>query len=327
MHRSFLPFLLVLLLVACGGEEKKAPTEGGGGTAKDSGGLKTLDRPETATQPDQPAPPPADPLLELTKMANLAFAGGDAETQLEAVDKIFSGKGDKTQRAMLIARALEAEDGDVRSYAAETLGKMEVKTLASNLRALLASEEEDFVRKQAVNSLFRLAGTGAVPDLVKTLSGEDENYTVRAISAQLLGRSGSKLAVRPLMTALEEDFNDSVRREAIVALATLKASEAKDLIIDSLRDANALVRTEAANALGRLEVKEAVEPLITALDPETEFEVQVLEAITKALGKIVGFDKEDMVDFLYDSNATEAQKKAIIENWKEWWQENKAEYK
>jgi len=329
MRRTFLAFLLVFLVAACGGDEKKPTdtagkkTPGGG----DSGEIATLKaRPggETKT-PDKP-PPPIDPTVALEKLADIAFGSEDPDVQIEALDKIFSATGNREKRAKIIARALDSEDEDIRSYAADVLGKMEVPSIAHNLRSLLARETDTLVRKQALVSLYALAGRDAVTDLITVLANEDEHYSIRSAACQLLGRTKSDRAILPLMKVLEEEFNESVRREAVAALAALSAKRAQKLIIEALSDSNSLVRTEAAKALGKMKTKKAVGPLIDALDLDEEDEIQVLEAISRALGAIIGLDKEDLQDYLLTGNHSEAQQKAAVANWQEWWEENQGDY-
>jgi len=330
MRWTILAVLAMFLVVACGGDAAD-PADNGGNNAGsgESGDLATLKAPAgggETPETEKKAPEPVDPAVALEEYANTAFSTDDPDVQIEALDKIFSSKADREKRARLIARALESSDDDVRSYAAEVIGKMEVPSIAHDLRSLLAKETVVVIRKNAVQSLYALAGMDAVTDLVKIVENTDEHYNVRAAACQLLGNSKNERGLKPLMKVLEEDFNDTVRREAVAALADMKAYRAEKLIIDALADSNALVRTEAAKALGVLKSKKAVGPLIEALDLDEEDEVQVLEAISRALGKIVGLGKEEMEDYLVTGNHSEAEKKAAVANWKEWWEENSGDY-
>jgi len=330
MRWTILAALLVLFVVACGGEDQKPAdpdgTKSGGGESRD---LETLKRPAGGGEkagPEKAAPVPVDPAVALEELANIAFTSDDPDVQIEALDKIFSAKGNREKRARLIARALESSDEDVRSYAAEVIGKMEVPSVAHDLRSLLARETETVIRKQALLSLYALAGADAVTDLIKVVENDEEHYNVRASACQLLGRSKNQRGLKPLMKVLEEEFNDTVRREAVAALAAMKAYRAEKLIIGALADRNALVRTEAAKALGILKSKKAVGKLIEALDLDEEDEVQVLEAISRALGKIIGLDKDELEDYLVTGNHSAAEQKAAVANWNEWWEENSGEY-
>ena len=328
MRRTCLAMLLVFLLAACGGDEKKS-TDQPGKTSEGGGGIQTLKKYEGAANgPEKPKAEPVaiDPVKAFENLTRDALASDDPEVQLEAIDKIFSAKGNREERARLVVQFLESEDEDVRSMAANAVGKMEVKALAANLRSLLARDKDPLIRKEAIVSLYALDGPSAVTDLIAIVENEDEHYSVRVSACQLLGRAGSDRAIKPLLKILEEDFNEAVRRECVAALAALKAVRAVPLLIEALRDANALVRTEAAKALGEMKAKKAASALLDALDLEEEDEVQVLEAISRALGKIAGFDDADLEDYLVTGNHTEAQQKAAVANWKEWWEENKADF-
>lgn len=330
MRRTGLLTLLVFLVAACGGDDPipadqtgQAP-KGGGDDGMEA--LKEYEGPAKQPAETAPKPEPVDPMKALETVARGALSSDDPEVQLEAIDKIHSGTGDRDQRARLVAQFLESEDADVRSTAATALGKMEVRPMAANLRTLLAKEKDALVRKEALLSLFALDGKNAVTDLLAIIENEDEHYSVRVSACQLLGRTGSDRAIPPLIKVLEEEFNESVRRECVAALAALKARRAIPQLIETLRDTNALVRTEAAKALGGMKAKKAAQALIDTLDLEEEDDIQVLEAVSRALGAIAGFGEDDLEDYLVTGNHTEAQKKAAVANWQEWWEENKADY-
>lgn len=331
MRRTCLAMLLVFLVASCGGDEgtpvdQPGKTPEGGG----SGEISSLTpREGTAPkEPEKPAPKPVpiDPTKALESLAKDALASDDPEVQLEAIDKIATGKGDRDRRARMVAQFLESDDPDVRSTAAGAVGKLEVKSVATNLRSLLAREKDNLVRKEALVSLFALEGSGATTDLIKVLENLDEHYSVRVSACQLIGRTKNDRGINPLVKVLEEDFNEAVRRECVAALSALKARRAVPQITEALKDANALVRTEAAKALGVLKAKKSVEALVDALDMEEEDDVQVLEAVTRALGAIVGLDEDEMEDYLITGNHTEAQQNAAVANWQEWWEENKVDY-
>jgi len=171
MRRTLIALLVVFVLAACGGDESKpADTDGQTPTGKGGGDIVTLKPPPPGqATPEKTPPPPEDPTIALEKLANSAFESDDMELALEAIDKILNGSGDKGKRARLLARALEYDDPDVRSTAVVAIGKMEVPTVAPNIRSLLSREKDALVRKEAVVSLFALVNKEAVIDLVAIL--------------------------------------------------------------------------------------------------------------------------------------------------------------
>jgi HEAT repeat protein len=102
---------------------------------------------------------------------------------------------------------------------------------------------------QASTALSEI-GALAVVQLVKTLKGEEDDYT-RKLAALSLGRIG-KPAIDPLLETLQSDDADD-RRYAVEALSHIR-SEPRVLgaIFQARKDSNEQVRQAAWRALERL---------------------------------------------------------------------------
>ncbi len=89
---------------------------------------------------------------------------------------------------------------------------------------------------------------GALPDLVECLRRSPTDSVLRFLCVQLLGFSGAKAAVPPLIDALD-DKEAFVRAEACRSLEDLNAYEAIAPLRCRLDDLDDLVRLAAAEAI------------------------------------------------------------------------------
>ncbi len=233
--------------------------------------------------------------------------------------------------------ALNDSDGNVRKAAGRTLTGMG-KRAAGHLKA--AMEDSGYgppPGPETINAVAKvlaaIGNTGAVGPLLENISNEDEDVRRSAIEA--LGDSGDRQAVPHIIKALS-DSSTAVREAAIRALGRLKDRQAAGPLVrmlgciwgedrlaaasslaelgerkwlrlikgddddfkrlresgdaDSveapiagLEDRDGFVRRCAAEALGDLGLKMAVEPLVKTLGDGVP---QVRRAAVEALGKI-----------------------------------------
>lgn len=91
----------------------------------------------------------------------------------------------------------------------------------------------------------------AVPDLIAAYRKYSSDRLLRFFAVQLLGFSGSKAAVQPLIEALD-DPDPLVRAEVCRSLEDLRAKPARDALTARLQDVDAGVREAAREALDAL---------------------------------------------------------------------------
>jgi HEAT repeat protein len=89
---------------------------------------------------------------------------------------------------------------------------------------------------------------GALPDLVECLERSRKDPVMRFLCVQLLGFSGAKAAVAPLIAALD-DRDPTVRAEACRSLEDLRAHDALGPLRARLDDIDAEVKLAAAEAI------------------------------------------------------------------------------
>jgi HEAT repeat protein len=136
----------------------------------------------------------------------------------------------------VLLEALNHRDGDVRGFAAETLGYIGL---------------EEFVESLSKH-LF------------------DSDYATCWKTAYALGNIGSEKAVEPLLEALRENqfghrLND-IRRSAAHALGQIRSEKAVDGLIDALKSSDPEVVHESVSALGWIESGRSTAPLIKVLE-------------------------------------------------------------
>jgi HEAT repeat protein len=178
-----------------------------------------------------------------------------------------------------VAALLEDFDQDVRTAALETLALLSesaaplVAEIASSLAAgtdpdrrrnaaylcgvlrdgerlaLLMKDEDDLVRRTAVQGMAALDSRDAVQHL--TLSLTDENPEVRIAAATALGATGREDALEPL-TLVTRDEDPWVRCAALRSLGRIGGSRALEAIEATLDGAFGLVSLAALDALGRI---------------------------------------------------------------------------
>jgi HEAT repeat protein len=187
-----------------------------------------------------------------------------------------------------ISRVLKAFDdpdddpnGDVRSRAAEALGKIGSEQAVDRLLTAL-DDPNDNVRWGAAEVLGEIGSEQAVDRLLTAL--DDPNDNVRSRAAEALGKIGSEQAVTELLKALDDSGGD-VRSRATEALGKIGSKQAVTGLLKALGDLNDNVRSSAATALGKIGSEQAVIGLLKALDdPDSD----VRWSATEALGKIGG---------------------------------------
>ena len=111
--------------------------------------------------------------------------------------------------------------------------------------------------------------------------------SARDKAAQALGAAGDQRAVKPLIGALNDQF-ESVRAVAAQALGRLGDSHAVEPLIPLLKDRNEAVRKSAAAALGRIGDPRAIGPLSSALriGNKEDKEEGMRSIAARALGEI-----------------------------------------
>lgn len=191
--------------------------------------------------------------------------------------------------AFNLQRAIERErhrlasvDPEVRRDAVMRLGVWHLPE-AARAAAVALGDRDPSVRVAAMQAVLALPVDEAAALLIPLL--QDRNEFVRQEAAYALGRTGSHLAVEPLIEALERDRKSSVRGAAAVALGQIGDDRAAGPLIRALerrfgsrnalgrlfgrtQSENEFVRRSAIRSLGKMKWRGAVSILIEILNDE-----------------------------------------------------------
>jgi len=214
-----------------------------------------------------------------------------------------------------LIKALKDEKSDVRGVVAECLGEIGdaraveplIEVLMKGVGVYRMEKDGVLVPSGGIEKGLSLIGERAVEPLIQVL--KDENPSLRARAAMVLGAIRDARAVEPLIEAMkggDEDvvFNANmalrsigepaieplikdedwhVRQAAALALVVTGDARALEPLIQALKDEYRYVRMSVAGALGRLGDVRVVEPLKLVLKDEDYY---VRESATEALEKI-----------------------------------------
>lgn len=151
------------------------------------------------------------------------------------------------------------------------------------LREALA-DADACVRRLAAPLLGRIHDRSALQAMLAALAAPEA--TVREMGALALGFASDTTSVAPLERRLRDDASPRVRATVAWALGEIERPESARVLIDALRDTDALVRQSAAHALGEIENAIAIPALTELLKSDRDPEVRRAAAV--ALGEIIG---------------------------------------
>ena len=155
------------------------------------------------------------------------------------------------------------------SFESATTAKLAEETAppvqANNINGLLERlKDADVAKREEATAQLVAMGQIAVTPLIIAL--KDENLLVRLQAAITLGRLNDKSAIEPLVSAFEDEDEDSeVCLAATVALARLGDDATLQYCLAGLEDEDSEERAGSAIALGLIGNTLAVEPLILRL--------------------------------------------------------------
>lgn len=190
----------------------------------------------------------------------------------------LAGKERLASAIPLLVTQIQNPDIGVQEAVDRALRKIGGPEVAGAVIPLLRSEDAP-VRNIAMD-LLREVGVTDIDSLVQLLHDQDPD--MRIFAADILGSSGSVLAVAPLRNALLRDPEVNVRYQAAVSLGSLAFPEAADSLNKALNDEE-WVQFSVIEALIKIRAESSVGALVKALDASSEL---VASIIIDALGEM-----------------------------------------
>jgi hypothetical protein len=127
------------------------------------------------------------------------------------------------------------------------------------------------VQINAFDALSKLRKVSGVQPLIEVFQDRNNTFEIREKVARVLGEIGDVRAVKPLITALEDEKDGFMRRTIMEVLAIIGDVSAAEPLIKILQTSRNLAdRIGTIFALGKLGDKRAVEPIIAELKHENE---------------------------------------------------------
>lgn len=178
----------------------------------------------------------------------------------------------------LLITHIQNPDIGIQEAADRALQKIGGAKVAGAVIPLLRSEDAP-VRNIAMEMLRKIGATD-MDGLVQLLHDQDPD--MRIFAADILGSTGSLLAVAPLQGALLRDPEVNVRYQAAVSLGNLAFPEAAASLNSALHDEE-WVQFSVIEALIKIRAESSVSALVKALDSSSEL---VASVIIDALGEM-----------------------------------------
>ncbi|MFH2202559.1 MAG: HEAT repeat domain-containing protein [Elusimicrobiota bacterium] len=213
----------------------------------------------------------------------------------------------------LLLNALEDKAPEVRSAAANALGRQRTREAVARLRKMTEADKHPAVRQQAAGALGAIGDPAAVNTLITALKDDalsvrfaaisalgqlrvaaaaadleallrDPSAKMRRSAAAALGQISAARSLGPLHQALT-DQDDYVRLEAIRALRRVSGPKRKDAFLPLLKDPDHRIRLEAAALLASLGGAQWLPPVIESLrHPERQFRRQAAQILGESGG-------------------------------------------
>ena len=207
----------------------------------------------------------------------LALDGDDTAAASRAIETL-AGQGRRVVH--MVEPLLTNPNPLVRSNAVTLIGMCGTADASDVLLPLLNSDEDQYVRRDVIVALGKLADGQTAPVLVAVLSDQQEEIFVRVAAATALGQLESADAEGPLLDAL-----------ASRPPAPAPAEDDEDQPVAD--DTTLSLRVAAASALARLQSTQVIVGLRAAANETEETAPAVRVAATYALGDLSTYSDDE----------------------------------
>ena len=235
--------------------------------------------------------------LQASTLASLRTRLAELSEALSAANGASQGRDKELSRALL---ALTEETMGLKTPIADILQRLDEGVPTTGGKP--PTKKDDGAKKDPKPQPKNGANNGNLADdpklraqadkFIKELSDRSAADQTRYNAAVQLGDLGHPAAVDPLLTALQKDPYDLVRRAAAFSLGMLG--------------------------------KHSVAAIPTLIDGVAKQEEYVGYMCARALSEIANATLGRPVEFGYDPTMKSAARRAVMAKWKEWWEKNKS---
>lgn len=223
-----------------------------------------------------------DPCLEDYAVTVLNDPYDEKNSTVEAVFKYVSAV--KTHEAIpAIVTLLEGENEAYFNGALTTLGEIGGKTEAKYLVDYLDRSDLTTSQRQALmRVLGKIKAEDTWEDLCKIAQDEDENSFVRMYAAEAIGAMEKQESI-PILLKLFESNDPNFRTYVLKGLENYDTKEAKEAIVQGIKDSHYKVRLEAIEGSQKMGIKDSVPYIIyrSKHDPENAVKNKCWEVLAK----------------------------------------------
>jgi HEAT repeat protein len=215
-----------------------------------------------------------DKTIDSLKRTNAAFALGHTKSE-KAVEPLI--------------KLLEENKPTVVKDSVTMLGKLgSEKAVEPLIKLLEDNDKEKNVRYESARSLSLIGSKKAVIPLIKVLGDGDEDKKIQRSAYDALNRMDIKNqeAVKLLLGMIKKDRDKVERKRAIKLLGRTGSKDVVEPLIDILDESDSRIQEYAIEALGNIGIKnnKATDRLIRLLNPDGKSHVQ--KEAASALAKI-----------------------------------------
>ncbi len=212
-----------------------------------------------------------------------------------------------------VLRLIENENEDYFNDALTTIGDIGGPDEAVTLSEFLDKEELTDAQKQALmRTLGKIHAVETWDKLVEVAENDSENLFVRMYAAEAIGAMEKKESV-PVLVSLFEENDPNLRQYVLKGLEYYPdVLEAKNVVVQAVRDDHYKVRLEAIDAVKTQKLTEAVPFLVYRAqnDPEEKVKMKSYEVIA-FLNTKEGNDF--LIERVSEKKANDSQKAKAVE--------------
>lgn len=187
------------------------------------------------------------------------------------------------QASPCVLKLLESEDETYFSAALTAIGEIGGESEAEYLVEYLDRDDLSLNQRQSLMKVLgKLKAVNTFDKLSEICQDEEENSFVRAYAAQAIGEMKKPEAL-PILVKLFEVADPNFRVCVIKGISNFTEKEAKDVIIQGIKDGHWKVRQEAIECCVKMDISEAVPYIIYRAknDPEKVIKNKCYEVLSK----------------------------------------------